>query len=667
MSKVYRPDIDGIRAIAVTAVVLFHYFPTWVKGGFVGVDIFFVLSGYLITQVICSEMDKKKFSLVEFYSRRIRRILPAMLACIAVTVLVGYSILLKNEFAYLIKSVLYALTFVPNFQYWMESGYFDTEAESKPLLNFWSLGVEEQYYFVWPLILMAFVKSAADKKTGAIAVALVLAITSFSLCLYLSVTAPNAAFYLPQSRAWELMAGGILALTNINKPAELRRSDSFGRLSPVIGLGIIIYSIFNFSSATPFPSYYAGLPVCGTLLLLRSDNSIIARLLSKRVFVLVGRVSYSWYLWHWPILSFAVISNGGPLNRYTKIYLIGFSFLIALVSYRFIERPFRTGSLVGHGHKYIIFATSAVLAIVVSVDLAGFGPRQSNPNIEVALAAASDKEFPEDTKVFKTAAINGVKYMHLDTKGQKVTVFIGDSHVQHLAPRLKFLAESYKDKMNTVLIAASGGCAPIPNVYGGGNEPSCSTTRRAAFELASSDTVDVVVIAACWNCYFIHQKIPDANIGELDPFHYYYDDKKGRSSFRNGNGSDLALISLETTLRELKNKGKRVFLLTDNPYGEEIMPTHYLAGSRWGSPMTLALFNGIIDEPKGELEVDRIIKEISSLSGATLIDLRAEFCSEGKCRIKSKDGQFIFQDRNHIRAKWMRDYGSFIDQTVLAK
>lgn len=302
----YRPDIDGLRAIAVLSVVGFHAFPYWIPGGFIGVDVFFVISGFLISTIIYKGLEAGTFSFADFYARRIRRIFPALVLVLLASLCFGWFALLADEYTQLGKHVAAGAGFVANLVFWSEAGYFDSSAETKPLLHLWSLGIEEQFYILWPLLLWLGWKCKLN--LGLITVAL--AAASFALNVHGLQADPVATFFSPQTRFWELLCGGLLAWATLYKPGIY---DYVGRLQATVlgllGLGLLASGFWIIHQDFGFPGAWALLPVAGTVMIIVAgpDAWPNKALLSNRVAVWIGLISYPLYLWHWPLLTFARI------------------------------------------------------------------------------------------------------------------------------------------------------------------------------------------------------------------------------------------------------------------------------------------------------------------------------------------------------------------------
>lgn len=373
----YRPDIDGLRAVAVLSVVAFHAFPTWMKGGFIGVDVFFVISGFLISTIIFENLDRGTFSFSEFYARRIKRIFPALILVLTACLIFGWFSLLPEELNQLGKHVVAGAGFVSNLVLWSESGYFDNSAETKPLLHLWSLGIEEQFYIFWPFLIWAVWK----RQLNIFLVTFSLLIGSFILNIWLIHTNPIATFYSPLTRFWELLCGSLLALYSLRKAksgiinsyfftakdnlSSQFESKLFNQLvSPsvisFVGLALLIVGFYLINKDSWFPGYWALMPVLGAamIILAGSEAWFNRKILSNKIFVWFGLISFPLYLWHWPLLSFGRIINfDTPSLRYRTVAVL-LSVLLAWLTMKFVERPLRFSS---HNSSLKVFGLSISL------------------------------------------------------------------------------------------------------------------------------------------------------------------------------------------------------------------------------------------------------------------------------------------------------------------
>jgi peptidoglycan/LPS O-acetylase OafA/YrhL len=357
----YRPDIDGLRAIAVLSVLVFHAFPEWVSGGFVGVDVFFVISGYLISTIIFENIAQQRFRFKEFYIRRINRIFPALFLVLLAAYTFGWFNLLADDFAQLGKHIAGGAGFISNLMLWNESGYFDKAAEVKPLLHLWSLGIEEQFYIFWPIFI--YWMSRWPKRV--LPVIVIVAVLSFVLNVTFISSYPVATFYSPLSRFWELLLGSLLAYWTLYSSSKRQVSAVYKNIASVIGLGLIVFAVLMLNQKSLFPGWWALLPTVGAVLIIAAGpaawcNRII---LSFRPMVWIGLISFPLYLWHWPLLALARIQEGDTVPIADRAILVALSVVLAWLTYRFIERPIRFNAK---------FRTQKNVALVILMILVGY-------------------------------------------------------------------------------------------------------------------------------------------------------------------------------------------------------------------------------------------------------------------------------------------------------
>jgi len=376
----YRAEIDGLRAFAVLSVVFFHAFPSGFKGGFIGVDVFFVISGFLITSHIFQSLEKGQFSFIDFFSRRIRRIFPALILVMICSLAFGWFVLLSDEFNQLGKHVAGGAAFVSNFIFAGEVGYFSTESEYKPMLHLWSLAVEEQFYIFWPLILWVTWKM----RQNLLLICLFFMLSSFLINIFWVNRFPTEIFFWPFGRFWELLIGSVLAwlmlykanmfVANGNKKNKslIYILNNFSRngITTFIGIFVLLASIFLITTDDPFPSYNAIFPVFGAVLVIvgGSTSSFSRSVLSNKIALWFGLISYPLYLWHWPILSYLHIIEGGTPHRNRTILAILFSILFAWITYKFIEKPIRFVGLKKGFRTFVLcgaFFLTGLLGLVV--------------------------------------------------------------------------------------------------------------------------------------------------------------------------------------------------------------------------------------------------------------------------------------------------------------
>ncbi|MBJ9143433.1 acyltransferase [Citrobacter braakii] len=334
----YRPDIDGLRAIAVVLVIIYHAFPNIVPGGFIGVDIFFVISGYLITSILSISLSNNKYSIKDFYRRRIDRLFPALLLVIFSVFIFGWFTLFPDEFMQLGKQLAGSAGFVSNIVFYSETGYFNATSPTKPLLHLWSLGIEEQFYLIFPLVLYL----AYKRKVNILFIVVLLAAISFLLNILSINENVERTFYLPQYRHWELLFGAILSLIVHGEKAK-RPHTLVAIPVAAVSLLVILITALTLNSTVAFPGWYALLPVLASVLLIWSaqDAGPIKSVISSKPFLFIGLISYPLYLWHWPLFSLAYIINGSTPPDWLMLLLTALSFLLATLTYYFIERPLK--------------------------------------------------------------------------------------------------------------------------------------------------------------------------------------------------------------------------------------------------------------------------------------------------------------------------------------
>lgn len=382
----YRPEIDGLRAIAVLSVVIFHTFPEAIKGGFIGVDIFFVISGFLISSIIIENLEQDRFSFIEFYSRRIKRIYPALLAVLVACFAFGWFVLLADEFKQLAKHIVGGAGFISNLVLSRESGYFDNFAETKPLLHLWSLGVEEQYYIVWPLLLWF----AWKRRFNFMVMALVMASVSLVFSIYMLERDPISAFYSPFTRFWELLAGSILAYISLHphNVFSIVKNQCKNRLNQsglefwarqwestqaILGFILIGIGLIYFTKNSPFPGWRALLPTLGATFIIAAGRQtwLNRSLLSNRVIVWFGLISYPLYLWHWPLLAYArVLVGDTPPTAVRGIAMLA-SIALAWLTFQIIEKPVRLGT---HGNT----KTKILFLLMILIGCLGYFTHKQN-------------------------------------------------------------------------------------------------------------------------------------------------------------------------------------------------------------------------------------------------------------------------------------------------
>ncbi len=654
----YRPDIDGLRAIAVLAVIAFHAFPDYFKGGFIGVDIFFVISGFLISNILLKEMVQKKFSLIDFYTRRIKRIFPALLLVLIACLLYGWLLLLPNEFAQLGKHILSATGFITNFTLYQEIGYFNSRAELKPLLHLWSLGIEEQFYIIWPLLLFLVYRW----KLLTLALIVVGLMISFALNIFYLTSDPEFTFYLPLTRFWELMLGSLISYFMLVK--HDKSMHYFNKINPNIlsGIGVLIImmGVFYMENTLHFPGWWALVPTLSALFIISAgQNAYINRkLLANKVLVFIGLISFPLYLWHWPLFSFIKIVNPQESQVLITIAAIFLSFTLAIATYYFVEKPIRS--------KQKIVAIP-LIAGMVAMALVGYmmtsekilAQSSKISGIDNIIQAVGDWDYPGVR--LKRSQFEGRKLFSQGNNPEKV-LFIGDSNVEQYSPRIDKLMQENEPDIKSVIFASGGGCPPIPNVYSD-SRIKCASLMDTAQTLLEDPKITTIVLGALWFKYFDTQR----------PSDYYYLENGQRyplySETEQGNGE----IYLEKTYNALDNffqlmneNNKKIYLLMSIPMGEEFDPLNRLERDFTG----VKLINNTHKVSKNVLmpyqDIRTKLREVALRNGVTVLDPVDILCNDESCLTATAQGWPIYRDINHLRPFYVKEYITFFDEVLLS-
>jgi peptidoglycan/LPS O-acetylase OafA/YrhL len=650
----YRPDIDGLRAVAVISVVLFHagLFPF--RSGFVGVDIFFVISGYLIGGIVLRDVKERRFQFARFYARRARRILPALFVVVLAACVVGWFVLSASEFRGVGASATSTLLAVSNFSFWRFQDYFFPDSRLSPLLMTWSLGVEEQFYVFFPFLIIA----AARLGPGRIPIVIgAISLASFVFSVWCTKAYPAAAFYLLPPRAWELGVGAMLAAFEISPDAWRTpliawvRSKSAQQGLAWIGVALLSTAVFGFDESTPFPGLMALLPVFGAAALISAESSFVnRRLLSSRPMVFVGLVSYSWYLWHWPLMSYfrIIVPNTPPI--WAMVVIAAVAFGLAVLSWRYVELPFRRPRLdpLPVLRRYG-WALAAALALPLAIKLSDGAPQRLPTQAREAEAIVAAGRGGACLVVWDQSRPNLSRDCVLQVPGRPTVALIGDSHAGALAQGLRELAA--QENVGFEILAKTS-CPPLLDVTVWTKEQPALTEACATFvddavrRVAANPDVRLVLLAGLWSGPLAAGSVQER----------YLDHRQPSAS---EDGLDLLRIGLERTIGALTAAGKQVILVGDTPYWRFDPSRLILAKS---IPLREKLFNIFcvdcangFPESAGRQLVetpykpsDDIIRELGSSPGRVgFIDLFSRFCSDGRCAYQQA-GEPLFVDRQHL-------------------
>jgi peptidoglycan/LPS O-acetylase OafA/YrhL len=625
----YRPDIDGLRAVAVLSVVGFHAFPNAVKGGFIGVDIFFVISGYLISTIVFSSLERDRFSIVDFYNRRIRRIFPALIAVMVASLIFGWFTLFADEYRQLGKHITAGAAFLANIALYRESGYFDNAAETKPMLHLWSLAVEEQFYIFWPLMLV-FVRRynwSFLPITGA------LAMLSFAVNLYLLTWSQSAAFYWPISRFWELMIGGLLAYAALHKPEFLNGNS---HAQSIVGAALLGIGLLLINKDKPFPGWWTLLPTLGAALMISAGSAtwFNKNVLSNKALVWVGLISYPLYLWHWPLLSFTNIIGGNSPSNLLILFAVALAFLFAWMTYTLIEKNIRNSP-----QKYTALLLLSVLAIVAfAADRAfikdGFPERTVAEKFKFSVPDQHlfDKSRYSDGSCSNLNRMNLLsEEVCLSNSSAPRVLFAGDSHAVSLYGSIY----AKRVQLDSILVAGYG-CPVYPNLeytpeykisYGNNCTALANKTLKLTLE---SETIKTVVLS------------------NLVPFNSAKDAETPSRYRLNGDPltkKDAFEVGTEDLVGNLLNAGKKVVFVVDVPQ-LRADPRDCVRRMPFWTPRPCEYTS---DENYAirKRYLEAIAEVHGKFPGLEVFDPASEFCHEGWCSFEDK-GNLLYADFHHI-------------------
>ncbi|SFV35617.1 acyltransferase family protein [Hyphomicrobium facile] len=607
----YRRDLDGLRGIAISIVVAYHLGAPFAPGGFVGVDVFFVLSGFLITSIIAADMEAGAFSIANFYDRRIRRIVPALVFVCAATTVLALAFLLPSELELYASSLLATALSVSNFWCLFNSGYFDPYAEVHPLLHTWSLGVEEQFYIIFPLLLMAVFKW---RRAGLGTFIWLLFAGSLALSVVRLEEHPQSTFYLLPTRAWELLAGSIVALGLVPKPATRFGSDA----AVALGLLAIAIAVVSYTSKTPFPGLAALLPCAGAALVIwggqGGTENTPARFLTVRPLVFLGLISYSLYLWHWPLIVFANMLNIEALTSIQKIAVAATSLALAALTWRFIEQPFRRRGAVGFKRPAIFWSGGLSLGGLVAVALVlyssqGAPSRYSQQVVNLTDAKHDISPFRKKCHFDQTAKVSYEDTCVLGEVVPPKIIVYGDSHGAEFSAVLGSLAKSRNESIREITASA---CPPVAD-FSMPIRKDCGRYNAAMLAKLATINPATIIIAAnsiAWS--------------DENPEQYWR--------------------GLRKSLTALSHAGHRLIVLGQVPRLTNNMP----------APSTLARWTSWGNDPadfKFSLEkrfrdVDANLRSIAADVNATYVPVASGLCKDQQCSAYIEEAVLYFDD-NH--------------------
>jgi len=621
----------------VLSILFYHVGIDAFGGGYVGVDIFFVISGFLITTIIVRELGDRSFTIGRFYERRVRRILPALTVVLVATLAAGFLLLPPGQLENLAQSALATSVFSSNIFFFAGTGYFDGPSEAKPLLHTWSLAVEEQYYILFPLLLMLLHKRFAGSYLLPVAA---IAALSFLACALLTPSNSTATFFLIPFRAWELFIGSLLAIGAV----PVLTSPAARHLLAAAGLAMVLTSVFAFSPATEFPGVAAALPTLGTAAVIHAGSSgehLFRRALGWRPLVFVGLISYSLYLWHWPLVVYAKLMLVNEFNDAERTVVIVGSFVLATLSWKFVEAPFRDRARFPSRSRLFAGAgciTAAVMALAAVFVLQGGMPSRDLPEGMPEIVAVDPgwahwkacEELGEER--------NGdPELCSIGGEGQPTFMLWGDSHALALASAVHLKALEHG---RSGLIAVRTACPPLVGIDRQGRTSCREFNAAIAERLADEPGIDAVILAARWTL---------AANGER------YKNEEGSSvtladAGDEGAGSGNAALfetGLDRTLDTLARAGKQVILVGQVPEVGFDVPTSNYAARLTGRDVTEMIAPTVEEFAERSATVAEVLDRSSRGRDIQRLEPSSLLCGESRCRVVI-DGTPLYRDDNHL-------------------
>ncbi len=639
MTPKYRADIDGLRAIAVLSVLLFHVGLPQFSGGYVGVDIFFVISGYLITTIIVREIAEDNFSIRTFYERRFRRILPALVVVMLFTLGTGALLLDPANFADLGKSSIATALFSSNILFFFQSGYFDGPAEMKPLLHTWSLAVEEQYYIFFPLLLI-FIAKLEHKHYRRSLVAITL--LSFIASVVVTEAKPDAAFYLIPTRAWELFVGSLLAIHLIPP----WRTQGLRELGGLAGLALLLVAIFLYTPKTPFPGYTALLPVLGSALIIHAGVGgvgMVGRLLSLSPVVFIGLISYSLYLWHWPLIVYTKYYSIHPLSGGQMAAIIAAALLLATLSWRFVERPFRRRQLLAT-RAQVLNASGVVILVMCGVGLTlvveqGFTQRYADKVGDNY--SGIDPEWEQWGKCERRIYLmsQGVDLCTMGVQGVSDSFFYwGDSHARALASAVDLGA---KEAGVRGRVATHNACPPLLGIERPKQMFCERFNQRVITYLTAHPELKTIVFGVRWSL---------SATGER----YKYESGRGVELMdlehpEQGVQPNIEMVELgfKRTLALLHSLGRQVVVVAPLPEVGYEVPAVYYSAQLSGRDADALIAPTRAEYAARAGGVRALLERLAESEGFRLIDPIPYLCDAERCPV-SHAGHLLYRDDDHL-------------------
>ena len=641
----YRREIDGLRALAVVPVILFHAGFSVFGGGFVGVDVFFVISGYLITTIILEQIGQGSFSLLGFYERRARRILPALYFVMLFTLPLAWLTMIPSEMTEYSKSLIAVPLFVSNIIFWLDAGYFQTASELKPLLHTWSLAVEEQYYVLFPLFMLLAWKWC---KQWIGLLLLAVALVSVLAAQWGAYSRPSFAFFMLPTRGFEILIGALISLSlNQKKFRPFPISQTLRQSGSLLGLALILYAIFAFDKNTPSPSFYTLIPTIGTglIIVFANNKTVVGKLLGWKLLVGVGLISYSAYLWHQPLLVFARLISVDNPSIATLLFLCLLSLVAGGLSWHYVEKPFKNKNQVSRANVFrwsLILAGVFIVIGMIGIRQKGFPGRFSIP-AEVASAITAHEIRKECDLNYNWMGTN-IDFCSLgDVSEKNISIAIfGDSHANAILPVFDKIGKELSQKYTHIGV---GGCPPLigVDVARGNYKPKvCEDLAQKEYDFVKAHDIKNVFLIGRWSLYTDGDKLGHG------VFYLTSDSKPGvdKTTSRINFGE-----SLKETVEKYQALGVRVFVIAQVPQ-QNVSGASLYTKLYWRDIADKMKVVKAVSVPKTEhLSLQAynrsVLQSVQKDTGFTYINLDDLFCDDDKCAI-GDDVRSKYLDEYHL-------------------
>lgn len=640
----FRDDIQSLRAIAVILVILYHIYPSLVPVGYIGVDIFFVISGYLISKKLFIQVKNNRLDIKQFYTSRIKRIIPALFTLIFSCLLFGYFTLLADEFIILNKHIISALGFYSNIQLLGESGYFDYQAKYKILLHLWSLGVEMQFYLILPIVFLILYKQQANFKIYGIVV-IILFIISIIAYFSFKKEYPTLSFYLLITRMWEFLSGTFVSWLIVFY--DQRKFEKYKNIVSIVSLTLI--ALITTNVIEKYYDFYLIIVVIATCLIIYSDSKsiIIKYLLRNRLLIFIGFLSYSLYLWHWPIISFYyIIGNHNSISFKTSIIIIIITIAFSFISYKYIESPNKFYQKYRNHQLLLMYGTFTLVILIINIYfIKNDGITLINSQYTKISSAYNQWDFPDNLIKINFKQLN---YYQTSQNHKNDTIFVGDSNAEQYYPRIKYLLDK-NTIHNNIIFATANGCLPISNIKFEPRLHHCENFITSTKEyISSNNSINTIIISALWNIYFTgsyFQKDYQINVNSKE----YIE----------------ALSNLSSDIKYYKSLGKKIYLILNIPMGDELNPKYIAKRDLMNFPNIFKINqNGVnlntLDSRYNIIKNDLIL--IANSNNINYINPMDHLCKNDICPPLTNDGYPIYKDTAHLHPTYVKMNAFFIDK-----